>query len=114
MTTTLEPAVVTGPTGADLDTSVLTPVHVTEACIALGCAQSTSNCPIALALHQLVNEHTQVNVGAFEIELYHVPTLQHWSIPLPRAGRFFIHDFDENITVKPFTFSVPLPREVLK
>jgi hypothetical protein len=108
-------------------------LSVTKKDIAQGVPSDPNSCPIALAANRIgLNE---ADVDAVEISFpYSVGTKDSWGwddeetyhVKLPKAAQKFVSDFDEcegsddidtktkKTTVKPFSFTVNIPKKVLK
>lgn len=85
-------------------------VEVTETDIRYGVCGDPRKCAIARAVKRLVKprERPGVQVYPEELDTYDA------TYDLPKKARRFVEDFDEDKKrVKPFKFTVTLPKEIL-
>ncbi len=81
-------------------------ITVTNKHILLGMKRSAYECPIALALKDSGLEDPCVGEDSICIESSFEDIL------LPIEAVSFIKDFDQNLTVKPFSFELEIPNHV--
>lgn len=84
-------------------------INVTQRDIDRGVRSTLTSCPIALAIKRRVVEDSTVAVTQFAV-LYGT----FMSSPFPYRATQFIYHFDLGKPVKPFTFTLELPEEVLR
>lgn len=98
-------------------------VNVTQKDIDNGMDNNGFLCPISLALRRRINNRSFVpSTKKSLIRIYR----GHWTNPhcqlvamppdvvLPEKATKFINKFDEHETVKPFSFSIDIPKKYLK
>ncbi len=87
----------------------MTRIDVTAEDIAKGEAGSSARCPVALALQRAISKPVAVSKTYVYISGYNLSTVM-----LPSEASEFIGKFDRNHEpVKPFTFHIEIPLEVL-
>lgn len=79
-------------------------VNVTQEHIDKGEVNSVYNCPIALALSELGPEYSYA-VNPSTLRNIH----NEWVADLPLGAVYFIREYDDLLTVYPFSFEVELP-----
>jgi hypothetical protein len=79
-------------------------IRVTDNDIRDGKANTTMNCPVALALKRNY-ELPRIHVQVFQINLGDL------SIPTPSRVRKFILAFDQGLPVNPFMFYLKVPKQ---
>lgn len=85
-----------------------TKVSVGPSHIALGRRSNCYSCPLAMAIDDLLVEGYKAVVSPTELEI------DGKIIPLPPDAIQFVHDFDVNCPILPMTFTIPLPRHLLR
>ena len=87
-------------------------VNVTASCIAFGCTEDGANCPVARAIRVCLPDAVTVDVGEENVYLAHT-----WHdrafVALPKKVRKFIGAFDKGLEVRPFSFTLNVPKEFL-
>lgn len=92
-------------------------IKVDKWCIRHGVQESGHNCPVALAVRKVVRSGTHVNVASSWVEVKPSSNSSRYSFPaLPINVQRFIAVFDEHgaWAVEPFTFSLRIPRSVVR
>jgi hypothetical protein len=90
-------------------------ITVTEEHIRHGIKRSTANCPVKLAIDEVVRSNVLVRVGNCLIiqELGSVVKAGFYLSPLVEP-RLWIARFDNDLPVKPITFEINIPSRFLK
>lgn len=93
----------------------MTTINVTQQHIDKGCRIQASNCPIALAIDELLKEPLQawvcqsnIGIGAEGEERFR------YQENTPESAKEFITRFDAGEPVEPFSFDLDIPAEFLK
>lgn len=84
----------------------MTRIKVTAKDIRDGTRRSCTQCPIVLAIQKLTTFKVTVSTAWVEIE--------GWWERLPFEARLFICNFDTEQKVRPFSFTLNIPKEYLK
>jgi hypothetical protein len=87
-------------------------IKVTKEHISRGVCGDSRNCPVALAVKELMPKHKawEVRVGSTNVRL----TLSiRRRYPIPLLAERFIRRFDRGVEVRPITFVIELPKSYL-
>lgn len=88
-----------------------TTIKVTDECIKAGVRQNACDCPIALAVRNVMKDDVHFRVGPDYIYISGNP---YEDIGLPLDAMLFIRDFDNNKPVLAFEFEVDISEELVK
>ena len=86
-------------------------VNVTAACISLGCKKDGFNCPVARAVMACLPNAWAADVGEDDVDINTSPRSKWVRVPLPKKVREFIGAFDKGLEVRPFSFTLNVPKE---
>lgn len=88
-------------------------IEVTASDIKRGVVKDCKDCPVARAIRRkLERSAVCLSVGADSFDFFHKGCF--YGYCLPEEASRFIGAFDSRTAVKPFSFCLNLPREVLK
>ena len=87
-------------------------INVTERDIKFGVLGDAEHCPVARAIKRVLKSEYYTKVGPSTIVILRIRTLAR--IALEMVVKYFIYDFDEGHTVKPFKFQLEIPKRFLK
>jgi hypothetical protein len=86
---------------------------VTPAHISAGVPGSSTHCPVALAIGEVIHPRRVQVDGAF-IHYYRIPgVFEPVTVTTPEDVSIFVDEFDDGLPVEPFTFTVEVPGMVL-
>ncbi len=92
-------------------------INVTQDEIEHGVRLSCGNCPVALAIAKLVRDEIHVLVDSWSVTFFE-PTGNGYMIThkrqLPDSAMLWIIDYDSSMPVKPFSFTLDLPKGLLR
>lgn len=88
-------------------------IDVDEECIKNGQRGRCQSCPIALAVNKRLRDFYRSHVSG-NLAFFGPGVMLEYSTGLPEIAVRFIHDFDVNAEVKPFSFLVEIPAQYLK
>ena len=86
-------------------------VNVTASCIHWGCKKEGSSCPVARAIRKCLPNAWSVDVGDDELAVMSSGYTTWIKVPLPKKAREFIAAFDRGWEVRPFSFTLNVPKE---
>ena len=85
-------------------------VKVTQEHIDKGCIRQSSNCPIALAIREAIDNTKDCSVGNLHYSIWEKDVSSFGRlIELPCEVIIWIDDYDHHKKVKPFEFEIELP-----
>lgn len=91
-------------------------IEVTQEDIDAGVKGSCSQCPIGRAFERALGPGFGIQYGSQGVNLLHSDSVYKQATlatALPRECRNFVMDFDAGLMVRPFNFSVAIPKRFL-
>ena len=92
-------------------------IEVAQRHIDEGYRRNCWKCPISLAILDRVRAGVRVAVSSFRVDFmndsFEDQLEPPGSLVLPNEVRWFVMDYDHNLPVKPFSFELDIPKEVL-
>lgn len=92
----------------------MTTINVTAEHIASGKKSDCGECPIALAIKEVVKDEVEVGVGTAAVTFQHLDSGEYHTEYLPLVATGFITGFDHGCPVVPFNFELPIRGHFLK
>lgn len=92
----------------------MTTINVTIEHIEKGKKHDCGECPIALAIKEVVKDGVEFGVGTGRVTFQQPNSGEYHSEYLPLVATGFIMGFDRGYPVVPFTFELPIPGFYLK